>query len=86
MRVEAALRAGQDVWGNALLAAPEGPTYAGARRYLPPLLYARAPGKRPLTDSGVYYLPFAQPLGVRGAGTVALHVADGSQVISNRVR
>ena len=85
MRVESALRAGQDVWGEALLRAPDGPTYAGARRYLPPLLYARAPGKRPLTASGVYYLPFAQPLGVQGAGTVALHVADGSQVISNRV-
>jgi pimeloyl-ACP methyl ester carboxylesterase len=85
MRVEAALRDGRDVWGNALLAAPDGPTYAGARRYLPPLLYARAPGKRALTDSGVYYLPFAQPLGVRGAGAVGLHVADGSQVISNRV-
>ncbi len=85
LRVEAALRAGRDVWGNALLAARDGPTYAGARRYLPPLLYARAPGKRALTDSGVYYLPFSQPLGVRGAGAVGLHVADGSQVISNRV-
>nr|MBA2461890.1 hypothetical protein [Actinomycetota bacterium] len=83
--VRRALRSGRDVWGEELLAAPSGPTYAGARRYLPPLLYARAPGKRPLTDSGVYYLPFAQPLGVQGAGTVALHVADGSQVISNRV-
>ena len=80
-----ALRAGRDLWGEALLKAASGPTYAAARRYLPPLLYARAPGKRPLTDSGVYYLPFAQPLGARGAGTVALHVADGSEVISNRV-
>ncbi len=85
LRVAGALRSGRDVWGDALLASPDGPTYEGARRYLPPLLYAGAPGKRPLTDSGVYYLPFAQPLGVRGAGTVALHVADGSQVISNRV-
>lgn len=80
-----ALRARRDLWGEALLKAPGGPTYSAARRYLPPLLYARAPGKRPLTESGVYYLPFAQPLGARGAGTVALHVADGSQVISNRV-
>jgi pimeloyl-ACP methyl ester carboxylesterase len=82
-RVLQALRSGRDVWGETLLATPGGPTYAAARSYLPPLLYARAPGKQPLTDSGVYYVPFAQPLGVQGAGTVALHVADGSQVISN---
>ncbi len=55
------------------------------RRLLPPLLFARASGKRPLTESGVYYLPFGQPLGARGAGSVALHVADGSQVIAERV-
>ncbi|HET9507982.1 MAG TPA: hypothetical protein VFO81_08555, partial [Gaiellaceae bacterium] len=74
-RVQRALRAGRDLWGKALLAAPAGPTYAGARRFLPPLRDARAPGKKPLTQSGVYYLPFAQPRGVQGAGTVALHVA-----------
>lgn len=27
-----ALKAGQDVWGNALLAAPGGPTYDGVQR------------------------------------------------------
>ena len=84
-QVDKVLRARRDLWGEALLKAPSGPTYAAARRHLPPLLLARAPGKRPLTASGVYYLPFAQPLGAQGAGTVALHVADGSQVISNRV-
>ena len=84
-RVERALRTRHDVWGNALLNAPDGPSYEAARRLLPPLLYARAPGKRPLTESGVYYLPFGQPLGARGAGSVALHVADGSQVIAERV-
>ena len=67
------------------LNAPDGPSYEAARRLLPPLLYARAPGKRPLTESGVYYVPFGQPLGARGAGSVALHVADGSQVIAERV-
>ena len=30
-------------------------------------------------------MPFGQPLGARGAGSVALHVADGSQVIAERV-
>ena len=68
-----------------LLNAPDGPSYEAARRLLPPLLYARAPGKKALTESGVYYVPFGQPLGARGAGSVALHVADGSQVIAERV-
>lgn len=81
----AALRARTDVWGNRLLAAPGGPTYAAARRYLRPLLFARGPGGKPLTASGVYYLPFAQPDGPRGAGSVALHVADGSQIISQSI-
>ncbi len=84
-KVERALRTRHDVWGNALLNAPDGPSYEAARRLLPPLLYARAPGKRALTESGVYYVPFGQPLGARGAGSVALHVADGSQVIAERV-
>jgi hypothetical protein len=83
--VERALRAGKDIWGNALLAARSGPTYLRARRYLKPLLFARAPGKRPLTDSGVYYVAFTQPLGPQGAGSVALHMADGSQIASDRV-
>ena len=65
--------------------APNGPSYDAARSLLPPLLYARAARKRPLTESGAYYLPFGQPLGARGAGSVALHVADGSQVIAERV-
>ena len=84
-RVERALRTQHDLWGNQLLNAPDGPSYEAARRLLPPLLYARAPGKTALTDSGVYYVPFGQPLGARGAGSVALHVADGSQVIAERV-
>jgi hypothetical protein len=83
-RVRQALIAKQDLWGNALLAAPNGPTYAGARRYLTPLLLARARKRTSLTDSGVYYVPFAQPRGARGAGSVALHVADGSQIASDR--
>ena len=71
--------------GEALLAAPSGPTLEGARRYLAPLLFARGPKQTQLTESGVYYLALAQPDGPRGAGTVALHVADGSQVIAQRV-
>jgi hypothetical protein len=85
-RIRRALRAQRDVWGNALLAAPNGPTYEGARRFLGPLLLARAAGKTPLTPSGVHYVPLAQPLdGARGAGSVALHLADGSRIVSERV-
>lgn len=84
-RVIGALRAARDIWGDALVASPEGPTYDGARAHLNPLLLAGGPGQRPLTDSGVHYLPFAQPLGVHGAESVALHVADGSEIVSEHV-
>ena len=58
---------GRDVWGDELLARRGGPTYDAARRYLTPLLFARAAGRTPLTASGVYYLPFGVPAGARGA-------------------
>ncbi len=77
----------QDVWGNALLRSPDGPTYDGVRNYLHPLmLVGRPAGIRPgqLTDSGVYYLPFGTPVGTNGAKTVQLHVADGSQIVSGK--
>jgi len=83
--VHRALLAKQDVWGNALIARPNGPTYGAVRRLLKPLLFARTKTKA-LTTSGVYYLPFAQPLGVRGAHMVALHVADGSEILSQTAK
>jgi len=83
--VHRALGAKQDVWGNALIARPNGPTYGAVRRLLKPLLFARSKTKA-LTASGVYYLPFAQPLGVRGAHMVALHVADGSEILSQTAK
>src|SRR2546423_78759 len=70
--------------GRVLLAAPQGPTYAGAARALRPLLWARAAKGRSLTASGVYYLPFTIPGGPQGASLAALHVADGSQIVSNQ--
>jgi hypothetical protein len=76
-----ALRSKRDVWGEQLLKQPGGPTYDAVRRLLKPLWFARA-RQKPLTDSGVYYLPFAQPLGSRGAHEIALHVADGSQILA----
>ena len=86
--VRRALAAGRDVWGDKLLRSPEGPTYAGAARHLRPLLLAAARGAgrhRYLTDSGVYYLPFGRPAGGFGTRTIALHVADGSGVLADRV-
>ena len=79
-----ALTARTDVWGDALLAAPGGPTYAGAARYLQPLLYARGPSGAPLTASGDYYVPFGLPDGANGTSSVFLHVADGSQIVARR--
>ena len=80
-----ALAAKQDVWGDELLRSRSGPTYEGVRRYLHPLmLVGRPAGLKPthLTDSGVYYLAFGQPPGAGGASAVQLHVADGSQIVS----
>ena len=80
-----ALASPEDVWGNELLAAPGGPTEAGARRYLAPLLLAGGPRKRPLTESGFHYVAFAQPDRIGGTSSAALNVADGSQVLAQRV-
>jgi hypothetical protein len=84
-RVDRALRAGEDVWGNELLEAPGGPTHARAARYLRPLLLAGAAKQTRLTESGVHYVAFTRPRGAQGAGAVALHLADGSQIVSRRV-
>jgi hypothetical protein len=83
--VERALRARRDVWGEALLASRVGPTYAGAARYLKPLLLARAPKQTALTASGVHYVAFSRPRGADGTGVAALHVADGSQILAQRI-
>ncbi|CAN5205031.1 hypothetical protein BH20ACT13_BH20ACT13_15850 [soil metagenome] len=83
-RVNRALNSRRDSWGARLLAAPDGPTYERAERFLTPLLLARAKNGRLLTDSGVHYTHFSQPPNLRGATSVGLHVADGSQIISRR--
>jgi hypothetical protein len=81
-RIEAALRSPLDLWGDAALRAAGGPTFANVSGHLAPLLYARTSGGRPLTASGVYYLPFAEGFGPAGTSSVALHVADGSEILS----
>jgi hypothetical protein len=82
--VSRVLASGRDVWGERLLSAQGGPTYARAAQVLPPLLYAAGRGGRSLTASGVYYLPFALPRSVGGARGFGLHVADGSQIFVRR--
>jgi hypothetical protein len=83
-RIAHVLASGRDVWGERLLSAPGGPTYARAAQVLAPLLYAAGRGGRRLTASGVYYLPFALPTSVGGARGFGLHVADGSQFFVRR--
>jgi hypothetical protein len=83
--VRRALKAGQDVWGNKLLMSRAGPTYEGAARRLKPLLVAAGPRHRFLTDSRIYYIPFGSPTQF-GAENVALHIADGSEILANRTR
>jgi hypothetical protein len=90
--VNAALRAKADLWGSRLLARRRGPTYRNVRGFLKPLMLVGTPagrrGKR-LTDSGVYYVPMGEPGGRAFADDgptepFALHVADGSQVLSRQ--
>jgi hypothetical protein len=80
--IEQAVDSNSDLWGARLLRARGGPTYAGARRFLAPLNGAVQWGGRPLTASGAYYLPFSFPFTSYGSTVYALHVADGSEIIT----
>jgi hypothetical protein len=90
--VNAALWAKTDLWGNRLLARREGPTYRNVQGFLKALLLVGRPAGRRgtrLTESGVYYLPLGEPGGrsfADGGPTepFALHVADGSQLLSRQ--
>ncbi len=78
--VNEALAAKRDVWGEQVLARPEGPTFDNVKDFLVPLMH----GDPGLTDSGTYYIPFGQPDDRQEASLEnALHVADGSQFYSN---
>jgi hypothetical protein len=86
--VKSALAQRQDVWGNDLLRSTDGPTYAGVKHYLNPLMLVGPPsGNTPhrVTESGVYYLAFGRPAGSGGTRSLDLHVADGSQIVSENV-
>lgn len=83
--VKTALDSKSDFWGAQLLARPEGPTYENIKDFLKPLMYAVQPvASGPQTLTGVYYLPFGVPEGLSGRGVIALHVADGSQIMTDR--
>ena len=84
--VARAIAATRDLWGEQLLASRGGPSYEAASRLLTPLLFGQQRGRRPLTRSGVYYLPFALPLNVYGPASFALHVADGSQIVTRSIK
>jgi hypothetical protein len=83
-RVANVLASKRDVWGERLLASPNGPSLDAARSYLHPLLYAAGRGGTRLTSSGVYYLPLTLPTSVGGERGFGLHVADGSEIIVRR--
>ncbi len=88
-RVNVALNTRQDVWGNDLLRTPSGPTYARVAAFLHPLMLVGPPaGDSPnrLTDSGIYYLAFGRPAGKHDFRSIDLHVADGSEIVSEYVK
>jgi hypothetical protein len=85
--VNTALRSKPDVWGEALLRLPGGPTYDNIKDYLLPLRGVGSPAGgagTQLTDSGVFYIPMWDAQADTFAQTGALHVADGSQIATRR--
>jgi hypothetical protein len=83
--VQQAVASGRDLWGGRLLRAPGGPTYAAARRLIGPLTRGMQWQGRPLTSSGSYYVPLSFPFTSYGSTVFALHVADGSEIITRRI-
>ena len=83
--VQQAVASGRDLWGGRLLRAREGPTYAAARQFLSPLTQGMQWQGRPLTSSGSYYIPLSFPFTSYGSTVFALHVADGSEIVTRRV-
>ncbi len=73
-----AFKSNPDFFGEQVLKRPEGPTYDNVKNFLMPL---KLVGTR-LTESGVYYIPFGRPVPLPELGTFALHVGDGSQIMS----
>lgn len=83
--VDRAIASNRDLWGGQLLRAHGGPTFAAARRFLAPLSQGLQWHGRTLTASGSYYMPFSFPFTPYGSTVFALHVADGSEIITRNV-
>jgi hypothetical protein len=83
--VQQAVASGRDLWAGRLLRARGGPTYAAAARLLTPLERALQWRGRTLTPSGSYYLPLSFAFTSHGPAVYALHVADGSGLVTRRV-
>ena len=83
-RLHAALVSGRDLLGEQLVASAGGPTYDAVRRILAPIRYGLGRGGAAPTRSRAYYLAFAYPLSLYGDKAFALHVADGSQIVTRR--
>jgi hypothetical protein len=83
--VQQAVDSGRDLWGGELLRAKGGPTLEAASRYLSPLTRGMQWGGRSLDTTGSYYLPLSFPFTPYGSTVFALHVADGSEIITRRV-
>jgi hypothetical protein len=81
-RVRAAVASPRDVWGEQVLRSADGPTYESVQDRLAPILFATRERHKPLTPSGAYAVPLAYPQGEGVPLAVALHVADGSAIIS----
>lgn len=83
--VDDALASGPDVWGQQAIDRPNGPSFHALHR-LKPIRYGIGPAANgsALADSWAYYIPFGQPTGPSSRDEIALHVADGSQIISDK--
>jgi hypothetical protein len=84
-RVRAAVSSPLDLWGQQILRSVEGPTYESAQNFLAPILFATREAHKPLTPSGVYAVPLAYPQADGVPLAIALHVADGSEIITRHV-
>jgi hypothetical protein len=81
-RVRAVVASPRDLWGEQILRSADGPTYESVQNRLAPILFATRERHKPLTPSGAYAVPLAYPQGEGVPLAVALHAADGSEIIS----
>jgi hypothetical protein len=84
-QVRAAVASPLDIWGAQILRSVGGPTYESVQNHLAPILFATREGHKPLTPSGVYAVPLAYPQADGVPLAIALHVADGSEIITRHV-